>query len=188
MNNQQLILGQKTDNFPFGYGHCQCGCGAKTYEYKSNYFNKYIPFHSRKKPKHILKKYKLDRNIITKELLVKLYLVEKKTLKEIADAIGCSDHTVINLLNEYSIKRRNLSKARLVALKKGKIKEHRYSDINESFFNTWSPEMAWILGLLYTDGYMKGNSVRLAMNDHDVIEKYKHHLCCTKEIKSKKKW
>jgi len=50
MNKQQLIFGQKTDEYPYGYGYCQCGCKAKTYEFLPDSYKKYMPFHRHTKP------------------------------------------------------------------------------------------------------------------------------------------
>lgn len=67
-------------------------------------------------------------------------------------------------------------------MKKGKSPAHKYYEIDERFFSNWSPKMAWVLGLLYTDGYMIGNNIRLRMNDKDVIEKVTAHLKYSKPV------
>jgi len=38
-------------------------------------------------------------------------------------------------------------------------------------FEMMTPDKAWLLGLLYTDGNIYGNRVRLASNDRDMLEK-----------------
>ena len=55
-------------------------------------------------------------------------------------------------MKKYGLIRRTQSKARIEAIKKGKFERLEYHDINENFFSEWSPEMAWVLGLLFTDG------------------------------------
>lgn len=52
--------------------------------------------------------------------------------------------------------------------------------INEEFFNNWSPEMAWVLGIIYTDGHFGAPSangdcrrIYIAQKDMEVLEKVK---------------
>lgn len=54
--------------------------------------------------------------------------------------------------------------------------------LDETFFDRFSPEMAWCLGWLWTDGCLtKQSSVELASNDLDVLEKFR------KAVKGKQK-
>lgn len=184
MNKQQLKFGQKTDEYPYGYGYCQCGCGSTTYTYRVVLYRKFLPTHSRRRrnTKANSRLKKINREIVTEEFLRQLYYNENNTPYEIAELVKCSETSVRNLFKEYSIKTRTQSEARLIALKKGKLPAHTHYDIDERFFSNWSPEMAWVLGLIYTDGYMLGNNLRLAMNDKDVIEKVTAHLKYTKPI------
>lgn len=43
---------------------------------------------------------------------------------------------------------------------------------NEEFFFTWSDPLAWLLGIIWTDGYLygKGNSVEISSIDFDLME------------------
>ena len=63
---------------------------------------------------------------------------------------------------EFRIPLRIKSKARIEAIRKGKFDVFVHYDINENFFVDWSPQMAWVLGLLYTDGFI--DSVRVIVN------------------------
>lgn len=184
MNKQQLIFGQKTDEYPYGYGYCQCGCGSTTYKYHAVLYRKFLPLHSRRRrnTKANSRLKKINREIVTEDLLRWLYFDENNTPYEIAELVKCSETSVRNLFKEYSIKTRTKSKSRIIALKKGKLPAHKYYEIDERFFSNWSPEMAWVLGLIYTDGSMRGNNIRLAMNDRDVIEKVTAHLKYSKPI------
>lgn len=49
--------------------------------------------------------------------------------------------------------------------------ETRTSHYNAAFFREWSPAMAWVLGLIYTDGHIYGNTVSLASVDRELLEK-----------------
>ena len=56
----------------------------------------------------------------------------------------------------------------------------KHVEINERFFETWTPESAWVLGILFTDGhYGKANAsgirrVYVAQKDTELLEKVKN--------------
>lgn len=41
---------------------------------------------------------------------------------------------------------------------------------NEDFFGRWSADLAWVLGLIWSDGNLKGNSIDIASKDRDLLE------------------
>lgn len=103
--------------------------------------------------------------ILTKEYLVNQYFKEKKSLSDIAEGCSCSRQFVHKKMLEYEIPRRTLRSARKMALKQKKIIVNRLQDdglihsviyqkieYNGKFFASWSQEMAYVLGILYTDG------------------------------------
>ena len=45
-----------------------------------------------------------------------------------------------------------------------------YYPFNEAFFYTWSDDLAWLLGLIWSDGCLKGDSVEVVSKDLDLIE------------------
>ena len=94
--------------------------------------------------------------ILTKEKLKELYFKQNKSLEDIAKEYRCSRVHVSKIMKKYGLIRRTRSKARIEAVKKGKFERLRYADIDERFFAKWSPEMAWVLGLLFTDGTIEG--------------------------------
>src|SRR5437879_11610741 len=63
-----------------------------------------------------------------------------------------------------------MSEARIVALQQGKISytseiyspgttiTHKQRHIDESFFKSWTPAMAWVLGVIYTDGCLHAST------------------------------
>jgi len=109
----------------------------------------------------------------TREYLHQQYVVLKKSLQEIADDIGYSRVQIYNLLGEYGIKVRSKSEARQIALEHGKIAVERDNGdetsrtvtlalpmLDEEFFDEWSPKMAYVLGMIYTDGSLQPGKTR----------------------------
>lgn len=121
-------------------------------------------------------KYRVKRGAKKKlnaELFNKLYYEENKSLAEIGRLFEVSRVAIYKIAKELGIKRRSKSEARILAQKIGKV-PHPHKEINENFFSSWSPEMAYILGLLITDGCIsksKNSSYRisLCLNDKDLL-------------------
>lgn len=112
---------------------------------------------------------------LKKEELHGLYLREKKSLEDIARMYGVSRAAVWKYCKAEGLSRRNRSEARLEAQKKGKVPQ-KYFNINENFFSRWTQEMAYIFGLLMTDGCLsraKNGSykISLCLNDKELLEK-----------------
>lgn len=102
---------------------------------------------------------------LTKEYLVNQYFKEKKSLIDIAKMSNCSRQFVYKKMLEYAIPRRSQRSARRMALKQKKIIVNKLQDdghiqsvtyqkieYNEKFFASWSQEMAYVLGIIFTDG------------------------------------
>jgi len=111
--------------------------------------------------------------ILTKEKLKKLYFKQNKSLEDIAKEYGCSRIHISKIMKKYGLIRRTRSMARIEAIKKGKFENFSYEDIDENFFGKWSSEMAWALGLLFTDGHIRANMVQFTSVDIDLLEKVK---------------
>ena len=107
----------------------------------------------------------LASKILTKQFLEKEYLLKKLSTSEIARSTGCSRQYVYIKMSDYGIPLRPRGSARALALDRGKITHTRRTKfgksesfvlkkrvVNESFFGSWSKEMAWVLGVVYTDG------------------------------------
>ena len=104
---------------------------------------------------------------------MRLYLMEKKSLEDIAKLYGVSRVAIFKKLKKLRLKPRSKSLARLEAQKQRKVQQ-QYFSINEKFFSSWSPEMAYVLGLIITDGCItREGSISLSMNDREVLEKVK---------------
>lgn len=129
------------------------------------------------------------RSRLKKEELRRLYLIEKRSLEDIARLYGASRVAVWKYCESLALTRRSRSEARLEAQKRGKVPQN-YFDINEDFFKKWSPDMAYILGLLITDGNISNSgTVSLCMNEKELIEKAgeamgaKHKITASKHQK-----
>lgn len=105
---------------------------------------------------------RLSTTSITEEDLARKYN-SGLSLHDIALQYGCSRQNIYKRMQRYGILKRTKSEARILALQQGKIfsyseaspgtklvRKRRY--VNESFFKTWTPAMAWVLGVIYTDG------------------------------------
>jgi hypothetical protein len=200
---RELALGDKTDEFPKGYGYCQCGCGRKTTKLRTGRYAYYVgghhPLAVERKQKN--KSWDQPRRIpvrrtlmpgapkveITESTLMDLYVKQGKSMAEVAQLCGCSDGTIRQWLARYGIPSRTQSQARISALKKGKFAQFEYYEINEAFFSRWSPEMAWVLGLLYTDGHVnaKQRRLRLSLVDEETLRKVKVLLGYTGPVKTR---
>ena len=112
-------------------------------------------------------------NSLDKDKLIDLYINENKSLGDVARLYKVSRTAIYNKLKKYGIKQRSKSEARLEAQKQGKLPQ-QFFDINDNFFSSWSAEMAYVLGLIITDGCISNTrQISLSMNDRDLLEKVK---------------
>jgi len=144
---------------------------------------------------------------LTKEYLINQYFKEKKSLSDIAEESSCSRQFVYKKMLEYGIPRRTLRSARRIALQNGKITVKRTNDTgeihsviyqkieyNEKFFASWFQEMAYVLGILYTDGCLSmsihhGKKVTrrtpiisLAQKERELVAKFLALMDCNAKI------
>ena len=123
---------------------------------------------------------------LTKEKLIDLYVNNKKSLGDISKLYSVSRAALYKRLKKYGIQQRSKSEARIEAQKQGKLPQ-QFFDINEHFFSNWSPEMAYVLGLIITDGCIsKTGTVSLCMNDKDLLEKVKKVMKSEHKVESSK--
>ncbi len=110
---------------------------------------------------------------LNEEILFGLYWGQKKSLEDIAILYGVSRVAIYKRLRKLRIEPRSKPLARLEAQKQGKVPQ-QYFQINERFFSSWSTEMAYVLGLIITDGCVTDlGTISLSMNDREVLEKVK---------------
>jgi len=115
--------------------------------------------------KHKRHKRGVADDFLTKEKLFELYVEKGMSLTDIGKLAGCTRVNVHYKLKKSGIDARSKTEARTIALDKGKIKTTRIDEFgneeevvfqkiryNENFFKEWSSEMAYVLGLIYTDG------------------------------------
>lgn len=66
--------------------------------------------------------------------------------------------------------------------------------VNENFFNTWTPQMGYVLGYLYADGsledasYLRGKYIRVSSTDRQTIVKIKRWLKSKHTIVKQTPW
>lgn len=116
---------------------------------------------------------------ITQEDLHRLYVTEGMTLKAIAKIYNCNYNTISLKIRQYEIPIRNQS-------------EWRGMKHYTGFFTRWSPEMAWVLGLLFTDGYIQEYSTSkrrciLSSIDLDMLESVRE-IVKTTNMPYKSQW
>ena len=103
--------------------------------------------------------------ILTKKYLHEKYIIQKMSLSEIGKELGCTRQYVLKKIKQFGIPLRSKKQARKLALEDnkirytiiddtGNIKEiiHQKININERFFSSWNPKMAYVLGFIFTDG------------------------------------
>ncbi len=113
-------------------------------------------------------------NKLTKAYLLDEYIMKKKSLSDIAIECACTRQYVYKRLVQYDIPLRDKTSALKIALDRGKKSyevfgthgEKSYTvtpqkiEYDERFFTSWSPEMAYVLGVIYTDGTLEAGPIK----------------------------
>jgi|WetSurMetagenome_2_1015567.scaffolds.fasta_scaffold40259_1 hypothetical protein len=123
---------------------------------------------------------------ITKEFLEKEYIQNHKSLTDIAKVCSCTRQFIHKKMKGYGIQSRDMSSARRLAISLEKcsfeknncdgqkqiIKLKRHI-VNESFFSTWSIKMAYVLGIIFTDGTLniKHSILSVSQKETELLEK-----------------
>jgi hypothetical protein len=102
---------------------------------------------------------------MTADYLADEYINKQKSLGDLAKECNCSRQMVYKKLIEFSIPLKTKGVARRLAHDREKIIFKRIDEqgnetqvvantisVNEEFFSKWSPEMAYVLGVICTDG------------------------------------
>ena len=118
------------------------------------------------------------------QALHEAYVLRGKSLSEIAGEFGCSRQYIHKRLAALGIPRRTRADARRAALQKGKVtveREHpegietRHTlekrNVNERLFERWSPEMAYVLGVIVTDGCLFRNRITVNQKEPELLLK-----------------
>jgi hypothetical protein len=109
---------------------------------------------------------------LSAEAFQRLYFDEGKTLQQIGDVFGVSRVAVLKWVRwnmPPSLKLRGVSHA------------SNYQ-FNEEFFDSWTPEMAYVLGILATDGCVGKYRVVLTSTDFELVEKVRCLIGSNHEI------
>ncbi len=132
---------------------------------------------------------------MTKAALEEGYAEQGRSLSDLAKQFGCTRQYVFKRLLAFGIPRRTLSQARCAALERGKVVigrgegpeggegrtlERRHVD--EAFFERWSPEMAWVLGVIVSDGCLSAGRIRVVQKEPELLEKVRSLLRSTHPI------
>ncbi|MFS0575027.1 LAGLIDADG family homing endonuclease [Sporosarcina sp. 179-K 3D1 HS] len=96
---------------------------------------------------------------ITDEMIVEMYK-NGMSYAEMKPIIGISDSAIRNVLKKHNVKLKPPG-------------QPRKNKVNEDFFKTWSDEMAWVLGLLITDGHIRKSThtICFAQKDEQVLKR-----------------
>ena len=118
------------------------------------------------------------KELVTYEYIYEGYVNKKRSLGDIAKDCKCTRQYIYKRIKQFNIPIRSKKEASELALDRGKISFKTIDSsgqeytlikqrikINENFFSTWSNEMAYVLGVIYTDG----NLIELTLKD----ERYK---------------
>lgn len=110
---------------------------------------------------------------ISRDDLEREYVEETMSLTDLARKYNCTRQYVHKLMKYYDIKMRTKAMARIVALSQEKLFFDRVDesgnasrvflrkiDFNRNFFKSWSPAMAYVLGVIFTDGNLSPSSKR----------------------------
>ena len=113
--------------------------------------------------------------------LKQLYWEQGLSQNDIRDRYNVYSSTVYRAFQKYNIPTRTRSQAQLLAAQQGKT---TYPHIfNRGFFDKWSPQMAYVLGLVYADGHVDrhGKALWFGWSDsaliHNVIELMGSNKC-----------
>ena len=125
-------------------------------------------------------KYKMRRRrgslrTLSVDVFRRLYFDERKSLQDLAHVFGTSRTAVHRWFHrhksELSQKLRSGGGWSKCAL-------------DEAFFETWTPEMAYVLGVFATDGNVGKNRVSLTSTDLELVEKVQHLMRTSHPIRS----
>lgn len=147
------------------YDCCQsCGTKETRHAGRGLCFSCYSAATEKRQKSHITRRIGTRLAIpFAKEELERRYQ-SGQSLSDIARHYNCTRQYIHKLMRKYRIVRRSKQEARILAIEQGKvvytselhhpgsavILQRRMAD--ESFFKAWTPAMAWVLGVIYTDG------------------------------------
>ncbi|MEO4055125.1 LAGLIDADG family homing endonuclease [Solibacillus sp. CAU 1738] len=84
---------------------------------------------------------------------------KRMSYKEMMEQTGLSDRAIRNVIKKHNVDIRPI----------GQPRKHK---VNEDFFKVWSDEMAWVLGILVTDGHINRSthSIYFSQKDERILK------------------
>lgn len=109
------------------------------------------------------------RKRLSEKRLVYLHESLQWSLREIGAPFGVSGGAVSQYMRTLGIVPRTQSAARFLAQDRGKLLEKRTSTFDTKFFQDWTPKMAYVLGLFYSDGSLSSvnRKMRVSMSQKE---------------------
>ena len=147
---------------------------------------------------HISRKRKSRRDDapIRFEDLRREYIDEEMSLSDLARRYNCTRQYIHKLLKYHGVEGRDPRTARNLAISRGKVSVSRFDKDgnetrvilqkitrNQKFFKTWSSKMAYVLGVIFTDGNLllgserdsdykaRGSRLSIAQKEPELLEK-----------------
>lgn len=114
---------------------------------------------------------------LTDVQLREMYIVEQMSISDIAQRACCSLMAVHQRLRAGGIPTRALSQAQRLRVLQGK---RRVVCMNRDFFKRWSREMAYVLGVIVTDGNLASDKPRvmIAQRERELLDKVSALMGC----------
>lgn len=153
------------------FAHCQsCGTTERKHRAKGLCDSCYSFSSEVRRTSHITRTtHRLPTSILREDL--ETAYQSGLSFQDLAQRYNCTRQYINKLVKKYGIATRTQSDARNLALEKGKLAfthglgtEHERTVtlqkrvVNEEFFKTWTPAMAWVLGVIYTDGCLHAST------------------------------
>ena len=135
------------------------------------------------------------------------YWERKMSLGDLAKKYNCRRQYIYKLLKQHGVPRRDKSAARTLAITEGKCSFTRTDEIgnesqvvlqkiniNKNFFKAWSREMAYVLGVIVTDGNLlpgrerdskyksPGSRLSIAQKEPELLEKVLALMECDAKV------
>ncbi len=131
-------------------------------------------------------KVSLENQTLPKEIK-RLYWEDKLSLAEIGKRFCVDRAVVFGYMKRHKIQIRNKSQARKLAADEGRLSMELF-EVNEKFFSKWSAEMAWVLGLIFTDGNVHPQAqgtycLSISSKDTSLLQNIKNAMNSTHPIK-----
>jgi len=153
--------------------------------------------------------YKPIKEKLTYEYIFEEYVNKKRSLADISKDCRCTRQNIYKKLKLWEIPTRDQSEASNLAHERGKLvfkREDEYGNtidvvkhkirVNDKFFSEWSNEMAWVLGLIYTDGNLSGGFIKdtrykkellmkrvsLSQKEPEILNKVRNLMDCNAKL------